>query len=245
MTNTRKDDKQAVTTLYLVRHCEAIGNISRIFQGHIDEDISDNGARQLERLAERFRAIPLEVLYTSPLIRARKTAQAMNQGHGLPLQTDERLMEIHGGHWEGKPWDELPQLYPAEWEEWNHRPWGFSPEAGEAMPHVYRRMALVLTEIANRNPGKVVGVASHGCAIRNALCWAKGWPIERLNEVEWCENTAVSILEFDEAGAAAAGKIKIRLENDASHLDESLATVTKQSWWTAHKEGCNGEEENK
>lgn len=235
MVYLRKDDKQAVTTLYLVRHCEAVGNISRVFQGHIDEDISENGARQLERLAERFQTIPLEALYTSPLLRAAKTAQAMNRGHGLPLQIDDRLMEINGGHWEGKPWEDLPRLYPAEWEDWNHRPWVFDPDEGEAMPHVFRRMAQVLTEIAAGNPGRVVGVASHGCAIRNALCWAKGWPIERLNDVDWCENTAVSILEFGEDG-----KVKIRLENDASHLDASMATVTKQSWWTAHKEGESG-----
>ena len=56
-----------MTTIYLVRHCEAMGNINRIFQGHTDEEISENGRMQLERLAERFRGIHLDAVYSSPL----------------------------------------------------------------------------------------------------------------------------------------------------------------------------------
>lgn len=48
-----------MTTIYLVRHCESMGNINRIFQGHTDEEISENGRMQLEKLAERFRDIHL------------------------------------------------------------------------------------------------------------------------------------------------------------------------------------------
>ena len=80
-----------MTTIYLVRHCEAYGNINRVFQGHIDSEISDNGRRQLERLTERFRDIPLDAVVSSPLKRAYLTAQAINGGRGLPVETDERL----------------------------------------------------------------------------------------------------------------------------------------------------------
>ena len=99
-----------MTTLYLVRHCEAMGNIRRIFQGHIDEGISGNGRRQLERLTERFRDVPLDAIYSSPLQRAMYTAEAVDGAHGLPIVQDRRLMEIHGGVWEGKPW-----RYTAAW----------------------------------------------------------------------------------------------------------------------------------
>ena len=93
------------------------------------------------------------------------------------------------------------------------------------MREVFARMAEVLTEIAAAHPNGTVAVASHGCAIRNALCWAKGWPIERLNEVAWCDNTGVSVLRFDEGG------VQLLQENDNSHLSENISTFAKQTWW--------------
>lgn len=215
----------AATTLYLVRHCEAAGNIGRVFQGHIDAEISENGARQLDRLAERFRAIPLDIVYTSPLIRARRTAEAVNRWHGLPLITDDALKEINGGAWEGVPWAQLPERYPQESEHWIKSPWAFQPPDGEAMADVYDRMAQVLTRLAADHPGKTIAAVSHGCAIRNALCWAKGWPITELNAIAWCDNTAVSVLEFTD------GQPRVVLENDNSHLDDTTSTFQKQRWW--------------
>ena len=215
-----------MTTIYLVRHCEAYGNIARVFQGHIDSDISDNGAVQLQRLAERFRDIPLDAVYSSPLRRARKTAEAIDTYHHLPIVLDDDLMEINGGRWEGQLWAELPVLYPEESEHWAHRPWMFAPADGEPMAAVYARMARALTSIAAAHPAQTVAVASHGCAIRNALCWAKGWPIERLGEVAWCDNTAVTVLELDEKLTP-----RVICENDNSHLDSEVSTLEKQSWW--------------
>ena len=214
-----------MTTLYLVRHCEAMGNIRRIFQGHTDEDISENGQRQLARLTERFRDIPLDAIYSSPLRRALRTAEAIDGARGLPITQDRRLMEIDGGVWEGKPWKALPLLYPIQSLKWSRSPWDFHPRRGEAMREVFARMAEVLTEIAAAHPDGTVAVASHGCAIRNALCWAKGWPIERLNEVAWCDNTGVSVLRFDE------GRVQLVMENDNTHLSEGISTFAKQTWW--------------
>ena len=49
-----------MTSIYLVRHCQAQGNVNRVFQGRIDSEMSEEGRRQLDRLAERFRRIPLD-----------------------------------------------------------------------------------------------------------------------------------------------------------------------------------------
>ena len=93
-----------MTTIYLVRHCETKGNRQRLFQGHIDMDISEAGVQQLARLAERFRTVPLDAVYSSPLLRAMRTAQAVNRYHDLPIHQDARLIEINGGSWEGPHW---------------------------------------------------------------------------------------------------------------------------------------------
>ncbi len=215
-----------MTRIYLVRHAEAEGNRKRIFQGHIDADVSEMGRKQLVRLAERFSAIHLDALYSSPLRRAYKTAEAVNSTEHLPIFTDKDLMEIDGGCWEGNPWGRMAELFPKDNDAWENHPWDFAPEGGEPMRHVYERMWRAVGAIAARHPGKTVGIVSHGCAIRNYLCRVHGWPIERLNDVAWCDNTAVSIVDYADDGGA-----ELKLENDASHLDGGLSTFARQTWW--------------
>lgn len=65
-----------VTMVYLVRHCEALGNAMGTIQGSTDCDISPKGALQLEKLGQRCLSIPFDAVYSLPLIRALKTARA-------------------------------------------------------------------------------------------------------------------------------------------------------------------------
>lgn len=214
------------TKVIVIRHCEAHGNIDRIFNGHFDGDITENGEKQLACLAERMKKVSFDAIYSSPLLRARKTAIAANAGKNLPIQSEEGLIEINGGVWEGKPWKSFPELFPKDSEAWNFRPWDFAPEGGEAMRSVYERIWRTVTGLARRNAGKTICCVSHGCAIRNLLCRVKGYPIEKLNDVQWCDNTAVSILSFDENFHG-----KLLLENDNSHLSADLSTLAGQVWW--------------
>lgn len=215
-----------MTTLYIIRHCEARGNIDRIFHGHTDSDISDKGRRQLKRLAQRFKGIHLDAVYASPLRRTRLTAEAVNCYHGLPVHTHDGLIEINGGYMEGRPWASFPLINPEDARRWNLEPHLFAPDGGEAMTEVYDRIWNTVCQIAEWERGGAVAIASHGCAIRNLLCRAKGWPIQRLAQVDWCDNTGVSILEMGEDGGC-----RLALENDISHLDTEMSTLAGQKWW--------------
>ncbi len=215
-----------MTRIVLIRHCEAEGNLNRVFQGHTDSEISENGRRQLDRLAERCRTLPFDAVYTSPLRRAQLTARAAARHHEMPLRVEEGLMEINGGVWEGRAWKSLPDLYPEEARRWNLAPWAFHPDGGESMRAVYDRIWNAVTGIVRAHGGQTICVVSHGCAIRNFLCRAHGKPIEALNEIAWCDNTAVSLIDFDETLTP-----RVVLENDLSHLSEELSTLKKQRWW--------------
>ena len=214
-----------VTTVYLVRHCEARGNIDREFHGSFDSDISENGRCQLARLAERFRDIPLDAVYSSPLRRARLTAEALNTHHGLPIAFDERLKELNGGKWEKNLWAELPKLFPESSEAWGSRPHEFEAPEGETMRQLYDRMREAILDIVAQNEGKTVAVASHGCAIRNALCWGLTGDIVRLADIPWCDNTAIAEFRFED------GNLTVVNYNDSSHLDYETSTIEKQNWW--------------
>lgn len=218
-------------TMYLIRHCETGGNAGGRFQGRSDTDISKTGQHQLEQLRRRFAPVPLDAVYSSPLLRARRTAEAVKGEKAIPLYIDDRLIEIDGGDWEDRPWDEFPGKFPQESADWVNRPGRFVAPHGEAMAAVYARMSQALREIAAKHPGGCVAVVSHGCAVRNALCFAKGLPLDRLQEVGWCDNTGVCELRWEiPANGTAAVRAVVR-ENDVSHLDAPPSVREKHAWW--------------
>ncbi len=211
--------------LYLIRHCETKGNRVKCFQGRIDTDISEAGAVQLEHLGRRFAEVPLTAVRTSPLLRAYRTAEAVSAPHGLTPQIDKRLIEICGGIWEGKPWADLPALDPEQSRRWVKEPWNFCAEGGEPMRSVYDRMREAILDAGEAFDGGCAALVSHGCAVRNGLCFAMGLPPEGLNEVPWCDNTAVCCLEVEH------GRVCVLYANDSSHLPNPPSAAEKSSWW--------------
>ena len=214
------------TRVYLIRHAEALGNINRTFQGRVDETISENGEQQLINLAQRCKDIPIDAIYTSPLLRAQRTAQAVNTYHHLPIQTDARLLEIDGGDFEGRRWEDLPRLFPDKLKIWQDTPWAFVAPAGESMRQVYDRMRDGILELVERHAGQSICVVSHGCAIRNFLCFALGLPYEQLASVPWCGNTAINQIDFD-----AQGTPQVIVQNDMAHLDAATQTDYSKAFW--------------
>ncbi len=223
------------TKVYLVRHAEAMGNVNEFFQGRTDCEISPKGKKQLDCLAERFRDIHFDVLYSSPLSRTRETAAAVNRYHGLDIIYDPQLIEINGGEWEGKKWADIPVLYPEEYHLWTEDMANFRTEKGEAMTEVFDRMKKAVDNIVRSNVGKTVTVVSHGCALRNYLCYAAGDPITKLADVGWSDNTAVSLIEYDDSFRPT-----VIFKNDASHLTPELSTLAHSKWCRYDDKGTKG-----
>ena len=187
-----------MTEIYLVRHCEAMGNKMRIFQGTTDCDISETGAVQLGFLKERFKNIHLDAVYSSPLIRTVKTAQAIIGDKNLNVIKHKGLIELDGGVVEGRPFAEAFNEIEGLAEIWNNHPQDFAPQNGEPMRKAYERIWNTVCEIARENKGKSVALATHGGVSRCLCCRMLYNDINRLSEVPWCENTAVTKLCFDD-----------------------------------------------
>ena len=83
-----------MTTIYLIRHAEAEGNLYRVAQGQYNSIITDRGRRQIAALARRFADIPIDAVYSSDLYRTCATAQAICVPKGLPLHRRRDLREI-------------------------------------------------------------------------------------------------------------------------------------------------------
>ena len=179
-----------MTTIYLIRHAEAEGNLYRIAQGQANSSITDRGERQIQALARRFADIPIDAVYASDLYRTCATASAIYKPKGLPLHRRRDLREICVGVWEEKPWGEIARQDPAQLENFNHRLHLWHVEGAETPQAVQTRLLAAVRDIAAANDGKTAAVFSHGCAIRLLLAALQGIPLEELGKTPTGSNTA-------------------------------------------------------
>lgn len=214
-----------MTTIYLIRHAEAEGNLYRRIHGWYDALITDNGFRQIAALEERFRDIPVDAVYASDLYRTKTTARAVYVPKGLELHTDPGLREINMGSWEDRPWGEVRHFDPVGLQRFNSSdPTWVAPD-GESLADVGRRAEAALRRITDRHPGQTVAVFCHGTAIRQILANIRGMAPEDWNTLSHSDNTAVNCLTCEN------GRFTVQFDSDNSHLDESISTLARQAWW--------------
>lgn len=213
-----------MTTLIYVRHGEAEGNVKRNFHGFYNSALTPNGREQIRRAAERLREIPMDAIYSSDLTRAFETAQAIAEGRELSVQIDERFREINGGEWEDVPWDDLPIKFSESYRDWLYEPYKLQMPGGESMAEFSARLIRATVEIAEKHPSQTVCIATHGTAIRVLLCYFYGWQLERLNDVPWCDNAAITVAEYEN------GRFRVCMDGDNEHLKD-ISTLATQDWW--------------
>jgi len=212
------------TRLIFIRHAEAEGNYTRVFQGWTDGELTEKGHKQAEKLAQRIKDIDIDVLYSSTLKRATQTAEYIAEVKGLPIIRTDKLKEINGGDWEGERWEILPKRWPDEYETWECKPHIHKMPNGESMEEFQLRLINEVKYIVNNNRGKNVCIVTHGTAIKALQCFFRSCKLEEMLRIPWQDNTSVTIVDFE------ADKISIKVEGDASHLHEELSTIKNQDW---------------
>jgi len=149
------------TRLILIRHGETDWNVEKRYQGQEDPPLNRRGRYQAQWLAEALSGIPLDVLYSSPLARARETAQTLKERLGVPLHFEERLKEIHLGEWGGKLSAEVAGQDPDRHLRWETDAWSVTPPGGESLFQVRERVHAAADEIVRRHEGKTIGLVAH------------------------------------------------------------------------------------
>lgn len=147
--------------LYVIRHGETEMGKMQIIATE-DEPLNNNGIKQAITVGEEIRNLDIDVIYCSPIERARQTLKLFNLNNNIPVIINEKIKERNMGIYEKIPFDEL------EWDEfWNYNSDKKYPKL-ETMKSVYLRVSSFIDEIKKEN--KNVLLVTHG-GISRAIYW--------------------------------------------------------------------------
>jgi probable phosphoglycerate mutase len=157
---------------YLVRHGESVFNVEERVQGQADVELSALGRTQADAVAVWTRSLPPDItideIWSSPLRRARDTAQVIADALGLPLQIEDRLRELHAGIFQGHLWADLESRFPEEVARWRSGDAHYRIPEGESRTQLAARGHEALESLAGRDVAHMIVVA-HGGVLTAAL----------------------------------------------------------------------------
>lgn len=167
-----------ITRLCLVRHGETAWNAERRLQGHTDIPLNDTGLAQARATAASLATEGFEAAYSSDLLRARQTADAIARRCALAITQDAALRERHYGHFQALTYDEARARFPDDYQRFEGRHPDFVfPGGGESLNGFAGRIRATLERIAAAHPGGTVLIVTHGGVLDVAHRLATGKPL--------------------------------------------------------------------
>jgi probable phosphoglycerate mutase len=145
--------------VFVTRHGESVANFQKCITGVTDVALTEQGREQARDLAKRAANLGIDIILTSPLIRAKLTADIVGEALCVPVVVDPRLTEQSFGVFEGGPRDNPAFL--AMRDSFTHK----IPQ-GESLLRVAQRVFNVLDEIKSRYEGKTVLIVSHSAIVK-------------------------------------------------------------------------------
>lgn len=201
-----------------MRHAQSEANAEGRIQGHLDIPLSEVGLRQSASLAERLAPLGVNAIYSSPLRRARQTADVFAARLGLPVMDIAELRERNVGVLEGLNRAEIIAQFPEYGQVGTDVSLievdGFEQD-GELVP----RVTTAFRDIIAGHPGQTVAVVTHGGVIGSVLRWLLGMPRVRPGPFA-IENTSVTIFDVHNVESDGSPKqAQLVTLNDTCHLD--------------------------
>ena len=155
--------------IYLVRHGESQANQEKLFYGSLDSPLTEKGIKDAKLAAKKLKNLPVVKLYTSPLLRAYKTAEFISEEKGLEIHADARLVEQHFGDFEGFTYEQLKENHGNAFTDYYHGSWcAETPLGGESFAQMVERIEPFLKEIVEKKEDCLI--VSHNGVMRTLLC---------------------------------------------------------------------------
>ena len=207
--------------VYLIRHGETNLNSKRLLQGGTDIPLNEKGILLATITAKGLADVAFDHIYTSPLSRAKQTAELICAGRNIPMTEEARIREISFGPYEGLCC--APDGYnipDPQFLNFFKAPDAYlPPKGGESFRDLCARTADFLAELA-ANPAlqdKTILVSSHGAAIKSMLCGILHRDLRDFWGGSVHKNCAVTILELTPDGFVV-------LDENIIYYDEALSS---------------------
>ncbi|MTI66156.1 MAG: histidine phosphatase family protein [Firmicutes bacterium] len=197
--------------LFLTRHGQTQWNEEGRLQGSKDSNLTSLGIKQAELLKERLADERIDIIYSSPLIRAYKTAEVISSNRDLDIITDKNFKEINFGDWEGLKHDEITS---PQYEIFWNKPHLYKPSTGESFKDFKKRILSSLNNIIKNHDNKNVLIVAHAVVVKQILNYFENRPLEKFWDPPFMHSTNLSLIEIEDENVA-----EIKLYADTSHLE--------------------------
>ena len=192
------------TRLIVVRHGETAWNVDTRIQGHLDIPLNDTGLWQARQLGDALAGEAISAIYTSDLLRARRTAQAVADATGAALVDEPGLRERAFGSFQGRTFAEVETEHPEQARRWRQRDPDYAPDGGESLRVLRERVVDTTHRLAARHPGELVLLVTHGgvldvlyrAATRQDIQAPRTWQLGNaaINRLLWTHGHGLSLV---------------------------------------------------
>lgn len=204
-----------MTTLYIIRHTQTLGNVEKRLTGRKDYELTEEGITFIKKMEERLKNLSFDVAYCSTSERTKKTIQGIADKNNIPIIENENLCEMYFGIYDGWKWEDVNKVNPEihQMHITTNEIMGIKEQ--ESTKQVALRMRREILDIANKNKGKNILICSHGVAIEAFLRTITNEKFTERIEEHSQKNTSINIVDFNEENQ----QFYIRVLNDIRHLN--------------------------
>ena len=181
--------------LYITRHGQTQWNEEDRIQGSMDSPLTEKGIAAAECLREELLPISLDRIYSSDQGRARKTAEIMGQGRGIPIETTPLLRELPLGPWEGRLFEEVKQAEGEDFTRYFSHPEEHHLEGIEDFHGLFRRVKEFLDLLVARDEDALV--VTHGVTVRALLAVMEEVPLKDFWSVPLVATCSLNHVVYD------------------------------------------------
>lgn len=187
--------------LILVRHGETDSNKKGTYLGWTDVGLNEAGVMHAYAAKKKLEGENIDAVYASPLNRAYKTAEIINENFGLDIICENSLMERNFGIWDNLNHAEITEKYPMEYEEYT-RDWiNYCVKDGESSMQAYKRITNFINILLSEKKNGCVLIVTHLGCIRKVIAHLLGMAIEGSWRFK-IDNGGITKIEVNDEGYA-------------------------------------------
>ncbi|KGN02805.1 phosphoglycerate mutase [Clostridium novyi A str. 4570] len=211
-----------MTTIYLTRHGQTEWNLNKRLQGWKNSPLTELGIYQAKALSERLKDTEIDVIYSSPIERAYKTAEIIKGNKDIEIIKHDGLKEFNYGDWEGLTIDEIEKnpMYTKELDNLFNSPREYKPFGGETYDDLIKRIDITMNEILGKNKDKKILIVTHGMTLKMLLHYFnENMTLDDIVKLPVMGQTSLTKIDVVD------GKYNLVFQNDTSHYDDNHVQV--------------------